>query len=146
MTVTAMPKNETEADPKKRRPVRLIAFVVVLAVAAAAGWFLVLAPGKDPNAAPEPGVVQALDSLQINLADGHYLRVGIALELTKEAGEEVETPQALNAEIDVFSGLTMAQVMAKGARDKLKDQLLVHLKDEYDGKVMGVYFTEFVTQ
>jgi flagellar protein FliL len=145
MTVTAMPKNETEAV-SKRRPVRLIAFIVVLVIAAAGGWFLVLAPSKDPNAAPKPGVVQAIDSQQINLSDGHYLRVGIALQLTKDGGEEVEAPKAQDATIDVFSGLSMADLASSANREKYKNQLLVLLKSLYEGKVMGLYFNEFVTQ
>lgn len=149
MTVTAMPKNDPRNDggTPKRRPVRLIAFVLVLAVAAAAGWFLVLSPRESgAGAAPKPGVVEKLDSMQINLTDGHYLRVGIALQLTDKAGEEVDGSKALDAEIDTFSGLSMAQVMAKGAREQLKERLRVELKSRYEGKVMDIYYTEFVTQ
>ncbi|UDY24058.1 flagellar basal body-associated protein FliL [Nocardioides sp. Kera G14] len=152
MTVTAMPKNDEEAQPKKK-PIRLIAFVLVLVIAAGAGWFLVLKPKEATGkpAAPKPGAVLKLDSLQINLTDGHYLRVGIALQFTDkvaaEAVTEIDGSKALDAEIATFSGLSMAQVMAKGARDSFKAQLLAQLKKRYeDEPVMDVYYTEFVTQ
>ncbi len=147
MTVTAMPPKGDAEAPAKRKPVKLIAFVLVLAVAAGAGWFLVLKPKETGPKAPVPGEVVKLDSLQINLADGHYLRAGIALQLTTDAhAEEFDGSKALDAEIETFSGLSMSQVMAKGAREELKQHLMIALKEAYEGHVMDVYYTEFVTQ
>ena len=150
MSVTAMPK--TEEESAKRRPVRLIAFVAVLIIAAGAGWFLVLAPGDGKEAPPKPGLVEPLDSMQINLAAGHYLRLGIALQLTEEAGSgghgggEFEGSKALDAAISIFTGVSIEELTQHGKREQFKDRLLVELKDRYHGDVMGVYFTEFVTQ
>jgi flagellar FliL protein len=145
MTVTAMPKGEEE-QAEKRKPVKLIAFVLVLVVAAAAGYFLVLAPKDEGEAKPVAGAVLALESQQINLAAGHYLRLGIALQLTDKAGEEVDGSKALDAAIDVFSGLTVEQVTKQGGREALKKKLLGDLEHRYEDEVMDVYFTEFVTQ
>jgi flagellar FliL protein len=146
MTVTAMPKTEEEQAEKKRKPVKLIAFLLVLVVAAAAVWFLVLAPKGKAEAAPKPGPVLPLDSQQINLAAGHYLRLGIALQLTEKAGEEVDGSKALDAAISIFSGLSVEQVTKTGGRDALKKKLLTDLEHRYEDEVMDVYFTEFVTQ
>jgi len=145
MTVTAMPKSDEE-ETKKRKPVKLIAFLVVLIVAATAGWFLVIAPKHHGPVAPKPGTVLPLDSQQINLAAGHYLRLGIALQLTDKTTETVDGSKALDAAIAVFSGLSVDQVMKAGARDALKKQLLTDLEKRYKDEVMDVYFTEFVTQ
>lgn len=150
MTVTAMPQNESDAP--KRRPIRLIAFVVILAIAAGAGWFLVLAPKDAEDTGPKPGAVAALESQQINLAAGHYLRLGIALQLTEEAsggghgGGEFDGSKALDAAISIFSGLPLEEVNQAAKREQLREQLALALKDRYHGEVMGVYFTEFVTQ
>jgi flagellar FliL protein len=149
MTVTAMPKGEEEQaqDGKKGRRVKLIAFVLVLVVAAAAGYFLVLAPKKgDTPPKPVAGAVLPLDSQQINLAAGHYLRLGIALQLTDKAGEEVDGSKALDAAITVFSGLPVEDVTRNGGREALKKKLLADLEKRYEDEVMDVYFTEFVTQ
>ena len=151
MTVTAMPKGEEEQTEKKKgKKVKLIAIVLVLVVAAAAAYFLVLAPKGKEEAAPKPGAVLPLDSQQINLAAGHYLRLGIALQLTDKAGEEVDGSKALDATISVFSGLSVEDVTKTGARDALKKKLLTDLEHRYDEnkvqEVMDVYFTEFVTQ
>jgi flagellar protein FliL len=147
MTVTAMPKGEEEQEgKKKRKPVKLIAFLLVLVIAAAAGYFLVLAPKGKKDEAPKPGAVLALDSQQINLAAGHYLRLGVALQLTEKAPEDVDGSKALDAAISVFSGLSVDQVTKTGARDELKKKLLTDLEHRYDDEVMDIYFTEFVTQ
>ncbi|MDH2414619.1 flagellar basal body-associated FliL family protein [Nocardioides sp. CER19] len=146
MTVTAMPKGEEEQETKKRKPIKLIAFLLVLVVAAAAGYFLVLAPKGKKDEAPKPGAVLALDSQQINLAAGHYLRLGVALQLTAKAPEEVDGSKALDAAIGIFSGLSVEQVTKTGARDALKKKLLTDLEHRYEDEVMDVYFTEFVTQ
>jgi flagellar protein FliL len=144
MTVTPMPAGEEE--PKKKGKKKLIAIVLVLVVAGAAAYFLVLAPKGKADEAPKPGAVLALDSQQINLAAGHYLRVGIALQLTDKAAEEVDGSKALDAAIDTFSGLTVEQVTKAGGRTALKKKLLTEIEHRYEDEVMDVYFTEFVTQ
>jgi flagellar FliL protein len=146
MTVTAMPTSEEEQAERKRKPLKLIAVIVVLAIAAGAAWFLVLAPKGKAEAAPKPGPVLPLDPQQINLAAGHYLRLGIALQLTETAGEEVDGSKALDAAIAVFSGLPVDQVTKAGGREALKKKLLTDLEHRYEDDVMDVYFTEFVTQ
>jgi flagellar FliL protein len=88
----------------------------------------------------------ALDSIQINLAGGHYLRLGLALQETASAAADIDGSKALDAAIDLFSGQSMADLNQGKARDDLKTKLSHELADLYDGEVMGVYFTEFVTQ
>jgi flagellar FliL protein len=146
MTVTAMPQGEEDQEAKKGKPVKLIVMLVVVLVAGAAGYFLVLAPKGKAEAAPQPGAVLPLESQQINLAAGHYLRLGIALQLTAAAGEEVDGSKALDAAIDVFSGLPIEQVTQASGRQALKQKLLDDVEHRYEDEVMGLYFTEFVTQ
>ena len=75
--------------------------MALLAVGGGAYWF-VLKP--KPVQAPKPGDVVALDPIQINLEGEHYLRIGIALQLTA-ATKEADGSKALDATIDEFSGL-----------------------------------------
>ena len=83
---------------------------------------------------------------QINLASGHYLKLGIALQLVEGAPEEVDGSKALDAAIDLFSGLPVEEVATAKERRALKEELATTLEEAYDKEVMGVYFTEFVTQ
>ena len=87
-----------------------------------------------------------LDPVQINLEGGHYLRIGIALQMTNNVAHAPDGSKALDATIDLFSGLDMADLGKAKERHHLKEELMEHLDHAYHGDVMGVYFTEFVTQ
>ena len=149
MTVTAIPNATTAAgedEPKPkggRKKKLLIVLVLVLALGGGAYWF-VLRP-KPAAAAPKPGTVVKLDAIQVNLAGSHYLRLGLALQLVQGA-KEADGSKALDAAIDEFSGLSMTDVNDPAKRATYKKELEKELDHRYDGEVMGVYFTEFVTQ
>lgn len=143
MTVTAMPKTaseQTEEQPRKSRK-KLVMLLVALLVVGGGYWFI----RPKPSAAPKPGDVVTLEPIQINLAESHYLRVGIALQLVQGA-DKVDGSKALDATIDEFSGLGMAEVNDPAKRSTHKVALEKELDHRYEGDVMEVYFTEFVTQ
>lgn len=149
MTVTSMPQSETETAPaKKKGKVKLIAIVAIIAIGTAAGWFLVLAPKDSAPAKPVAGAVTTLEPIQINLAAGHYLRLGLALQLTETAGAhgEFDGSKALDAAITIFTGLPLENIALAEQREAYKTQLLAELEHRYHGDVMEVFFTEFVTQ
>ena len=142
MTVTTMSTSDaaeaapTEA-PARRSPKKL----AVLAIGGGGYWFL----RPQPVAPPQPGEVVALEPIQINLAAGHYLRVGVALQLVAGA-HEADGSKALDAAIEVFSGVPVIDVNDPTKRKVLREELEKELDHRYHGDVMGVYFTEFVTQ
>lgn len=142
-TAVATPPTTPAAEEKKGGRTRLVGIVVILAVLAGAGWFYFLRPSGDTE--PKPGEVARLDPIQVNLASGHYLRVGIALQLT-EGAHEVDGSKALDAAIGVFSGLPVGEVNKPAAREELRHELEKELEHRYHGEVMEVFFTEFVTQ
>jgi flagellar FliL protein len=149
MTVTAIPPTSTTeaggAVPEEKKSGLkkiVVILVVLLAVGGGAVWF-VLRP--KPVEAPKPGEVVSLDPIQINLQGEHYLRIGIALQLTATT-KEADGSKALDATISEFSGLSIAQVNDPKKRAELKKELQHQLGELYEDEVMGVYFTEFVTQ
>jgi flagellar protein FliL len=148
MSVVDMPKTaEAEAADEEKGGGRkkLVLVAVVLAVLAGAGyWFFLKPKGEEPP--PEPGLVSKLDAIQINLADDHYLKVGIALQATTDAKEELDGSKALDETIRIFSGQSVDRLGRPEYREKLKKKLEHHLEEAYEGEVMGVYFTDFVTQ
>jgi flagellar protein FliL len=147
MTVTAIPKASTgttdagDAPAKRSRKKLIMVLVAVLVVGGGGYWFM----RPKPASAPKPGEVVKLEPIQINLATSHYLRVGIALQMVQGAAK-ADGSKALDATIDEFSGLQMAEVNDPAKRAVLKKELVKELGKRYDGDVMGVYFTEFVTQ
>lgn len=137
-------------EPKKSHRLRTLVLVVAgLAVVAAGVWFFLLrgpaGPAEEP--APVPGAVLAVDPVSLNLSEGHYLRLGFALQLTADVGEETpDTSQAVDLAIALFSGHTVAEISDPATREALKAQFAAELSDAYDGEVMGVYLTNYVTQ
>lgn len=145
MTVTSMPAaTESDAVPPKKSRKKLLLVIGLVAALAAGYWFFMMKPAG-AEAAPEPGEVVKLEPIQLNLAGGHYLKIGIALQLTAEA-HEADGSKALDATIDMFSGRSMDQLTRPESREKLKDELEKELEELYHGEVMEVYFTDFVTQ
>lgn len=150
MSVTAMPKpasaaEEAAAGPKGKSKKKLIIILVAVLALGGGGAFMFLKPAPKEKA-PHPGEVVALDPIQINLADNHYLRVGIALQLTDAATHGADGSKALDATIDQFSGVEMAEIQNPKKRREMKKELAHHLEELYHHEVMEVYFTEFVTQ
>jgi flagellar FliL protein len=142
-----------DAAPTKKKASKKKLIIVVVAVLAIAGGtaYFFLFKGKDSAEAapppPERGAVLAIDPVSLNLAEGHYLRLGLSLQLTKDAGEETpDTADALDHAIALFSGHTVAEVSDPATREALKAQLVTELDEAYEGKVMDVYLTNYVTQ
>lgn len=141
MTVTAMPATENEEKAPRKKGRVLIAIAVVIVLLGGGAYFLL----KPSDSAPKPGAVDPLDSIQINLAGAHYLRLGLALQL-RDGATDIDGSKALDAAINLFSGQSMTDLNQGQPRNALKTKLSQQLASLYDGDVMGVYFTEFVTQ
>lgn len=150
------PEPEPEAPAKKSKKPLLIVVALVVVLAAGAAWYFLMGPGAKtageaavPEAEPTPeaGEVLAVEPVSINLADGHYLRVGLGLQLTADVGEHTPDPSvALDLAISLFSGRTVEEVSDPAQRDALKAELAHQLSEAYEGEVMDVYLTNFVTQ
>ena len=134
---------EAEGEGGGRKKKVLVVLLVLALVGAATWWFLRPASAEE---APNPGAVVQLEAIQVNLADGHYLRIGIALQATDEVKEELDGSKALDATIELFTGQSQEQLAHKPYRDGLKKKLEHRLEEAYEGEVMQVYFTDFVTQ
>lgn len=134
----------TPARPRRSRKKLLVVVLLVLALAGGGYWF-VLKPGGG-DAEPVPGEVLVLEPVQVNLAAGHYLRIGLALQMIEGGHGEPDGSKALDATIELFTGRKVAELADTETRNKLRAELLASLEDGYHGEVMDIYFTEFVTQ
>ncbi|MEI5675458.1 MULTISPECIES: flagellar basal body-associated FliL family protein [Nocardioides] len=147
MSVATMPPSTeggAAAPEKKSKKKLIIAVVLVLVIAGAAYWFFLKPKGPEP--APEPGDVVALEPVQVNLAEGHYLRLSLALQATTTVAHEVEGSKALDLAIETFTGQKVGALANKENLALLKEELLKEIEHAYHGDVMDVYYTEFVTQ
>lgn len=141
------------AKEKKGSKALVLLIVLLVVMNAAVLGFLLLKPGTSaaPEPTPEPtvevGEVVAGESpLSVNLARGHFLRIGFALQLSAEV-EEVDLSEARDAVIDLYSGKEMSEVNSPEGRKVLKEALLVNLKERYgETVILDVFLTEYVTQ
>ena len=144
-TPTAQQGGEVQVVTKGGGRKKVVTILVLLLVLGGAGYWFMLKPSAHAKAEPKPGEVVRLEPIQVNLAGGHYLKIGIALQLTADA-HEADGAMALDATIDLFSGKSMNQLTRTEVRAEFKKSLEKELKHRYHGEVMGVYFTDFVTQ
>jgi flagellar protein FliL len=124
----------------------VITLVVALAAAGATWFFLLRPPGEEPP--PEPGKMLRIEPISVNLADGHFLKVGLGLQLTADAGGhgDPDGAQALDLTISTFSGRDIAELQSAEHREELKHELEEKIAEAYHHEVMHVYFTDFVMQ
>ena len=95
---------------------------------------------------PEPGAVLPLEAITINLEDGHFLKVSIALQVAADAAHEPDGSKALDLLISQFSNKSVADLSTNEAREAEKKELIEKVKKAYEEEVYDVYFTEFVMQ
>jgi flagellar protein FliL len=148
MTASTKEKaTEAEAPQAKGGKKKLIIILLVVLLAAGGAAYFFLFSGSAKASAPTPGIVETLEPVAVNLAGGGYLKVGVALQLTADVTKEAEPDgsKAMDLIISTFSGAAPADVA--GARDALKASLQDKIIKAY-GKdvVMGIYFTDYVTQ
>lgn len=137
----------------RQKLIMIIAAVAVLG----AGAFFFLRPGGDAAASPgapspspsyEAGPIVELEPITINLAGGHYLKLGMALQTTPDAAGhgEVSGARALDAAIELFSNRSVDELADAEGREHAKQELVKEVAELYHHDVFDIYFTQFVMQ
>lgn len=115
------------------------------------------AAASDEGGEANHGPVQNLEPITLNLADGHFLKVGIALQLADAAGghgeaEELPSAKALDIAISHLGAYTMDDLRTQADKELVKKKLSEKVAKAYvdplthGQMVTKVYFTEFVMQ
>jgi flagellar FliL protein len=149
-----MAKEKAAADgakPKKskkskKKLIIIVALVVVLG--GGAGGYFMFAGGSGSKTPPKPtpGKVLPLDAVTINLTEGHYLKLKIALQTTSDADAEMDGSKALDKAITEYSNRSVGELSSNEERERSRQELVKKISEAYEGKVMDIYFTEFVMQ
>ena len=163
-----MAKKKTEDDGKKKDKKKIIAAVVLVVV----GYKFFLAPkpaAKAENAPKKEGAVVALPELTLNLANGKYLRVGIALVYWEghgggggghgaSAGPDKEASIASDVAVTVLSAKSYDDLKTTEGKNAVKEEITKDLNHaleeaagagdhaEDDPPVARILFTSFVMQ
>lgn len=131
----------------KKSKKKLIIILLAVLVLGGGGYVMFLKPkAGGPPKPPEPGAIVKLDPININLKGTHFLKLGIALQTTKTAKEPPEGSAALDSAITLYTGKSITELSVPKQVQALKAELLELIKDDYEGDVMGIYFTQFVMQ
>ena len=122
------------------------------AKAAAKGATTTTVPTTPTTMAEPAGPTLDLDSKTMNLDGSHFLKIGISLQLpVGSVPETVKTTENWGSMvsqlvIDTFSGRSFAELSQDALREKLQHQIGNEVCQRTEGKVITVYFTDFVMQ
>jgi flagellar FliL protein len=134
---------------KKKRPWLIV--VIALAVIAAAGVGFIIwrgasaSPADAASPTPQAGELVTVDAVSVNLADNRYLRIGLTMQMSDQAGDVV-VAKAQDVVIDSMTGKSIDEVSDPQQRPAIKQMLLQKLNEVYAGQVLDIYFTDFVAQ
>ncbi len=98
------------------------------------------------------GVVIDLDAVNVNLADGHYLRVAVSLGLSPDvdfghgSADDFSVAAASDVVLHTFSGRGIDELATAEGREAARLELVEGLAPHYGEDVVFVYYTEFVMQ
>ncbi len=140
----------------------LLGLLLLLLLAAAVGggvfaYRSLRPPGSPRGEAPSPkvaiGPIYRLDPFTVNLADtgrSRFLRVVLQLELdAPPAAAELDSiePRVRDATLTLLSSKRSGELATVGDKERLRNEIIHRLNGLLSaGKVIEVYFTEFVVQ
>jgi flagellar FliL protein len=160
-------ENAEQAPPEKKGSslkliIIIVAVVALLGGGGAAAYFLFLKPKpqsteKKPDATAKPQVVVfwPMEPFIVNLIDNEgerYLKVVMQLELSDQLMvEEMKkiNPKLRDTILELLSAKTYKEMIDPLGKQRLRDEIVMRMNMNVNspkGKVVKVYFTEFVIQ
>jgi flagellar FliL protein len=155
-------EGEQEAPAKKGSALKwiiIILIVVIVLGGAGAGAFFFLS--KSPSTEKKPSeqaklqaiIFWSMDPYIVNLIDNEgerYAKVVIQLELSDQAAVEelnLIKPKLRDSILDLLSAKTYKEMMDPIGKQRLRDEIAIRANGVLTkGKVLKVYFTDFVIQ
>ena len=130
---------------------------VVLALGIAIGGYFMGGSGDSAassatttTAAVPVGEVATMDPISVNLADGHFLKVGVGVQLDEAtpSADFMKGPisRVKDLLIENLGGRNMADFATAPQREQIKNDLKDKAKKMFAGAVTDFYFTDFVMQ
>lgn len=131
--------------------------VVPLLLVAGIGYKMFLAPKPVPVKHKIEGTIQALQrDFLVNLADGQYAKVAVAVvleEMSTAAAAEGEATAGLPQEpvvraiiLDELTGIPSEQLVSRHGRERLGKRIVKLIKKRTDEHIGDVIFTDITVQ
>ncbi|MCX7823007.1 MAG: flagellar basal body-associated FliL family protein [Syntrophobacterales bacterium] len=157
---------EKKEQPKKSSKVKLIIILLVGLIALGGGGFFAYTKffkkkqTEESGAKPEPEkkpadkvILHSMETFIVNLADPggkRYLKVTMQLELdNQKVLEEIskETPRIRDIILTILSSKEFDDISTLPGKNALKRELVTKLNASLrTGRVLNIYFTEFLVQ
>jgi flagellar protein FliL len=148
---------------KKKKPIiKIIVIALSVLVVLGAGTIGVLyfynhsgSAKKAETVAPRPivGTLWSIEPFIVNLADNQgerYLKLVMQMEvsdLTVSPQLDQLKPKLRDNILDLLTAKTYTELMETGGKQRLRDEIVIRLNSFLTkGKIVRVYFTEFVIQ
>ncbi len=163
-----MAKEETndavpeQTGKKKGSLLKIIIIALAVLVVISAGvfgglYYFTHHVGEKKAAAPPPkpliGAMWPMDAFIVNLSDNQgerYLKIVMQLEVADPANvAELEQlkPKLRDNLLDLLTSKSFSELMDAGGKQRLRDEIAMRLNSFLTkGKIVRVYFTEFVIQ
>jgi flagellar basal body-associated protein FliL len=143
-----------KGEKKKSKKKLLIVMPVLVLLVAGVGYKMFLAPKpKAPKLKVEGQVVQLEKEFIVNLEEGHYGKVSVALVVEPAAGSGHGADEGLAQEAviraivtDELTGLPPEELTDRAKRALLLDQILEEIEKKSDEHVKAVLFTDLAVQ
>jgi len=171
--MTAAEKNKEESEgqagqdepvAKKSSAIKIIIIILIIMIilgGAGAGAYIFLLKPKQPAseqkatepAKPKAAVFWAMDPFIVNLIDNEgerYAKVVLQLELSEQGMLDelnIIKPKVRDSIIDLLSAKNYKEMMDPIGKQRLRDEIAMRVNALLSkGKVLKVYFTDFVIQ
>jgi len=152
-----------EEPAKRKKPIVKIIIISIAVLAVVAGGVLgalyyFSGAGGTKKAAPPPprpviGALWPLEPFIVNLLDNQgerYLKIIMELEVSSQlvvAELELLKPKLRDNVLDLLTAKTYGELMDMGGKQRLRDEVAVRINSYLTkGKIVKVYFTDFVVQ
>jgi len=134
--------------------IQILLILMLLAVSTAFAYVYFNKPAGAVTKTTNTGVATEsvdMSEVVVNLKGGHYLRVKVTLEYPqdKKLSEEIKKkkPQLMDVIITTMRSKTLEEVSPVDSGDSVKESLLDAINQNLvNGKVTGIYFTDYLVQ
>jgi flagellar protein FliL len=138
----------------KKSKKRLIIVVLVVALVGAGAYEFLLAPKPAATAgtatpAPLPGVLVPTDAVTVNLTEGHYLRISVAMQFTSKVSATTppDTAAALDQMITYLTGMSADRLNTSLGLAAVKTALTTRISGAYPkDPLLELLITSYVIQ
>ncbi|GAB6076230.1 flagellar basal body-associated FliL family protein [Desulfurobacterium crinifex] len=110
--------------------------------------FYVLQKGEDEQKTAASFKIMELEPIVINLSDGHYIRIAIALGYTgKESELKSKLPAINDILITTVGAMSSKELISPEGKELLKENLLLKINSVLSGvQVRNIFYREFIVQ